>query len=413
MPGCAGGIENDNSRSEELKDMNETLQNWLGGQIDTLKEQNLYKPLVVMDTPSGARITVNGKPDVINLSSNNYLGLANHPKLKAAAIQAIEEWGAGAGAVRPIIGTMRIHMELEQRLAAFKHVEATLVFQSGFTANAGVIPTITDGDDAIITDELNHASIIDGVRLSKAQRKIYKHNDMNSLEEALKATIDVKKRLIITDGVFSMDGDIAPLPDIVALAERYDAAVMVDDAHGSGVLGGGRGTAYHFGVHDRIDVQLGTLSKAVGVMGGYIAGSARLIDWLVQRARPFLFSTAQPPAAVAAILAAIELMDTDPSFTERLWDNARYWKEGLQKLGFDTGISQTPITPVMVGDEGKAQQLQRGLFAEGVLALAIVFPTVARGKARIRTMPSAMHERKDLDDALAAFAKVGKQLGII
>jgi 7-keto-8-aminopelargonate synthetase-like enzyme len=268
--------------------------------------QHLYKPLVVMDTPSGARITVNGKPDVINLSSNNYLGLANHPKLKAAAIQAIEEWGAGAGAVRPIIGTMRIHMELEQRLAAFKHVEATLVFQSGFTANAGVIPTITDGDDA----------------------------------------------------------------------------------HGSGVLGGGRGTAYHFGVHDRIDVQLGTLSKAVGVMGGYIAGSARLIDWLVQRARPFLFSTAQPPAAVAAIMAAIELMDTDPSFTERLWDNARYWKDGLQKLGFDTGISQTPITPVMVGDEGKAQQLQRGLFEEGVLALAIVFPTVARGKARIRPCPA-------------------------
>ncbi len=393
--------------------MNETLQNWLGGQIDALKEQNLYKPLVVMDTPSGARITVNGKPDVINLSSNNYLGLANHPKLKEAAIKAVEEWGAGAGAVRPIIGTMRIHMELEQRLAAFKHVEATLVFQSGFTANAGVIPTITDSDDAIITDELNHASIIDGVRLSKAGRKIYKHNDMNALELALKETAGAKKRLIITDGVFSMDGDIAPLPDIVALAERHDAAVMVDDAHGSGVLGGGRGTAYHYGVHDKIDVQLGTLSKAVGVMGGYIAGSAKLIDWLVQRARPFLFSTAQPPAAVAAILAAIELMDTDPSFTERLWNNTRYWKEGLQRLGFDTGISQTPITPVMVGDEAKAQQLQRGLFEEGVLALAIVFPTVARGKARIRTMPSAMHERQDLDDALTAFENVGKRLAII
>ena len=393
--------------------MNETLQTWLCGQIETLKEQNLYKPLVIMDTPSGARITVNGKPNVINLSSNNYLGLANHPKLKEAAIAAVQEWGAGAGAVRPIIGTMRIHAELEQKLAAFKHVEATLVFQSGFTANAGVIPTITDGDDVIITDELNHASIIDGVRLSKAARKIYKHCDMNALEDALKETQAAKKRLIITDGVFSMDGDIAPLPDIVNLAQQYDAAVMVDDAHGSGVLGGGRGTAYHFGVHDKIDIQLGTLSKAVGVMGGYIAGSANLIDWLVQRARPFLFSTAQPPAAVAAIIAAIELMDTDSSFTERLWENTRYWKAGLQALGYDTGISETPITPVMVGDEARAKQFQQELFAEGVLALAIVFPTVARSKARIRTMPSAMHTKQDLDDALTAFATAGRRIGII
>lgn len=393
--------------------MNDTLQTWLRAQIQALKEQNLYKPLVVMETPSEARITVNGKPNVINLSSNNYLGLANHPKLKEAAIKAVQEWGAGAGAVRPIIGTMRLHIELERRLAAFKHVEAALVFQSGFTANAGVIPTITDADDIIVTDELNHASIIDGVRLSKAQRKIYKHCDMNALEEALKESQGAKKRLVITDGVFSMDGDIAPLPEIVALARQYDAAVMVDDAHGSGVLGGGRGTAYQFGVHEQIDIQLGTLSKAVGVMGGYIAGSAALIDWLVQRARPFLFSTAQPPAVVAAVLAAIELMETDPSLTERLWENARYWKEGLQKLGFDTGISQTPITPVMVGEEGKALELQRGLFAEGVMALAIVFPTVAKGKARIRTMPSAMHSRQDLDDALAAFAKVGKRLGLI
>ena len=393
--------------------MNDTLQNWLGDQIAGLKDQNLYKPLVVMDTPSGARITVNGKTDVINLSSNNYLGLANHPNLKAAAIAAVEKWGAGAGAVRPIIGTMRLHMELEQRLAAFKHVDATLVFQSGFTANAGVIPTITDGDDAIITDELNHASIIDGVRLSKAARKIYKHNDMASLEQALKDTASAKKRLIITDGVFSMDGDVAPLPDIVELAEKYNAATMVDDAHGSGVLGGGRGTAYHFGVHDKIDVQLGTLSKAVGVMGGYIAGSSALIDWLVQRARPFLFSTAHTPATAAATIAAIDLMENDPSFTERLWDNANYWKNGLREVGFDTGISQTPITPVMVGDEALALQLQRALFDEGVLALAIVFPTVAHGKARIRTMPSAMHSRTDLDDALAAFTTAGKSLGLI
>ncbi len=393
--------------------MNDTLQKWLGEQIETLKAQNLYKPMNVMDTPSGARITVNGKADVINLSSNNYLGLANHPKLKEAAILAVERWGAGAGAVRPIIGTMQIHDDLEKRLAKFKHVEATLVFQSGFTANAGVIPTITDAADAIITDELNHASIIDGVRLSKASRKIYKHNDMSSLEEALIATSEAKMRLIITDGVFSMDGDIAPLPEIAALAKRYDAAVMVDDAHGSGVLGGGRGTAYHFGVHDQIDIQLGTLSKAVGVMGGYIAGSGALIEWLTQRARPFLFSTAHPPASAAATIAAIELMDTDSSFTEKLWSNTRYWKAGLKKLGFDIGISETPITPVMTGDEAAAQALQRGLFENGVLALAIVFPTVARGKARVRTMPSAMHSETDLNDALDAFAKVGKQLGLI
>jgi glycine C-acetyltransferase len=393
--------------------MNGTLLRWLDAQIEGLKEQNLYKPLVVMDTPSEARITVNGKKGVINLSSNNYLGLANHPKVKEAAIRAVERWGAGAGAVRPIIGTMSLHVELERRLAAFKHVEAALVFQSGFTANAGVIPTITDAEDVILTDELNHASIIDGVRLSKAQRKIYKHLDMNALEEALKESQGAKKRLIITDGVFSMDGDVAPLKEIVELAERYDAAVMVDDAHGSGVMGGGRGTAYHYGVHERIDIQLGTLSKAVGVMGGYIAGSARLIDWLTQRARPFLFSTAQPPAVVAAVIASIELMETDSSLTERLWENTRYWKEGLRKLGFDTGVSVTPITPVMVGDEGRAQQLQHGLFEEGVMALAIVYPTVAKGKARVRTMPSAMHTKADLDDALMAFEKVGKRLGII
>ncbi len=393
--------------------MNGTLQDWLTSQIGSLHQQNLYKPLLVLESASDARITVNGKSNVINLASNNYLGLANHPKLKQAAIEAVERYGAGAGAVRTIIGNMSLHAELEKRIAEFKHVEASLVFQSGFTANAGVIPTITDGDDAIITDELNHASIIDGVRLSKAARKIYKHNDLNALEEALKETQNAKKRLIITDGVFSMDGDIAPLPGIIALAEQYNAAVMVDDAHGSGVLGGGRGTAYHFGVHQKIDIQLGTLSKAVGVMGGYIAGSSRLIDWLTQRARPFLFSTAHPPAVVAAVIAALDLMEHDPSFTERLWENTRYWKENLQRLGYDTGISETPITPVMVGDEGQALALQRALLEEGVLALAIVFPTVARGKARIRTMPSAMHSRKDLDDALEAFEKVGKRLGIL
>jgi len=395
--------------------MNETLQAWLGAQLDTLREQSLYKPLVELQTPQGGRVTVDGRK-VINLSSNNYLGLANHPRLKEAAIAAVERWGAGAGAVRTIIGTMALHQELERRIAAFKHVEAAIVFQSGFTANAGTIPAIVTKADAIISDELNHASIIDGCRLTglpSEQRPIYKHRDMGSLEEVLRRTSSFEKRLIITDGVFSMDGDIAPLDRIVELAERHDAAVMVDDAHGSGVLGGGRGTAYHFGVHQRIDVQLGTLSKAVGVMGGYIAGSARLRDWLTQRSRPFLFSTAHPPAVVAAIIAAIDLMESDSSFTERLWENARYWQSGLRALGFDTGATETPITPVMVGDEANALALQRGLFDEGVLALAVVFPTVPRGKARVRTMPNASHDTTDLDDALAAMKKVGARLGLI
>lgn len=395
--------------------MNSTLQNWLADQLDSLKTQNLYKPLIEVQSPQGGRITANGKR-VINLSSNNYLGLANHPKVKEAAIRAVEQWGAGAGAVRTIVGTLSIHEELERRLAAFKHVEATLVFQSGFTANAGTIPTVITKEDAIISDELNHASIIDGCRLAglpSEQRPVYKHRDMDSLEECLKKAQQWKKRLIITDGVFSMDGDIAPLPEIVELAERYDAAVMVDDAHGSGVLGGGRGTAYHFGVHDRLDIQLGTLSKAVGVMGGYIAGSARLRDWLTQRARPFLFSTAHPPAVAAAVIAAIDLMESDPSLTERLWANARYWQEGLKARGFDIGVTQTPITPIITGDEGKALELQRGLMEEGVLALAVVFPTVARGKARIRTMPNASHTTEDLDEALAAVEKVSSRLGIL
>jgi glycine C-acetyltransferase len=395
--------------------VNLTLQNWLGAQLETLRQESLYKPLVELQTPQAGRVTVDGRR-VINLSSNNYLGLANHPKLKEAAIAAVEQWGAGAGAVRTIIGTMALHQELEQRIAAFKHVEAAIVFQSGFTANAGTIPAIITKADAIISDELNHASIIDGCRLTglpSEQRPIYKHRDMQSLEGVLRRTASFEKRLIITDGVFSMDGDVAPLDRIVELAEKHDAAVMVDDAHGSGVLGGGRGTAYHFGVHKRIDVQLGTLSKAVGVMGGYIAGSASLRDWLTQRSRPFLFSTAHPPAVVAAIIAAIDLMESDPSLTERLWENARYWQSGLRALGFDTGVTETPITPVMVGDEANALALQRGLFDEGVLALAVVFPTVPRGKARVRTMPNAAHDRADLDDALEAMRKVGTRLRLV
>ncbi len=396
--------------------MNRQLSDWLTDQLAELKSQHLYKTIQVMDSPSGPRIKVNNREGIVNLASNNYLGLANDPRLKAAAIAAIEKYGVGAGAVRPIIGTMTVHEELEEKLASFKHVEAAIVFQSGFSANAGVIPAIVTKEDVIISDQLNHASIIDGCRLTglpNEQRPIYQHKDMDSLEDCLKQNRRFRKRLIITDGVFSMDGDIAPLPDIVKLAEQYDAAVMIDDAHGSGVLGGGRGTAYHFNLQDRIDVQLGTLSKAVGVMGGYIAGNCLLIDWLRQRGRPFLFSTAHPPAVAAAVLAAIEIMETEPALNQRLWENTRYWKSGLKQIGFDTGVSETPITPVMTNDEAKTLALQEALLDEGVLATAIIYPTVARGKARIRTMPSAMHSRDDLDVALTAFQRAGRKLGII
>jgi glycine C-acetyltransferase len=394
--------------------MNATLQSFLQEQLNTLKNEHLYKPLVTVTSEPGARVMVDGR-EMINLSSNNYLGLASDSRLKEAAIQAVEQYGAGSGAVRPIIGNLAIHDEMERVLAAFKGTQDALVFQSGFTANAGTIPTVFgDAEDAIITDSLNHASIIDGVRLSKATRKIYQHCDMESLEVALKETQSAKKRLIITDGVFSMDGDIAPLDEICDLAEKYNAAVMVDDAHGSGVMGkNGRGTAYHFGVTERVDIQLGTLSKAVGVMGGYIAGSSALIDFLKQRARPFLFSTGCTPATAGACIRGIEVMRDDASLTEKLWENARYWQEGVKNLGFDIGVTQTPITPVMIGDEATVQQAQKLLREAGVLALAIVFPTVGRGKARLRTMPTAAHTRNDFDEALHALAKVGSDLGLI
>ncbi len=393
--------------------MNSTLQNLLNEQLNTLREQHLYKPLLTLESAPGARVRVAGR-EMINLSSNNYLGLANDPRLKDAAIRAIEQYGAGAGAVRPIIGNLAIHNELEAAISAFKGVEDTLVFQSGFTSNAGTIPTITEAADAILSDELNHASIIDGCRLSKAKRVAYKHTDMNSLEDALKSTQDSRLRLIITDGVFSMDGDVAPLDKICDLASQYDAAVMVDDAHGSGVMGkNGRGTAYHFGVKDRVDVQLGTLSKAVGVVGGYIAGSRALKDWLTQRSRPFLFSTGSPPAVAGACIEALRIMESDAGLTERLWENTRYWQSGLQKIGFDIGVTQTPITPIIVGDEEKAQALQQELRESGILALAVVFPTVARGKARVRTMPTAAHTQADFDEALAAFETAGKKLGLL
>ena len=396
--------------------MNAPLQSWLNEQLESLKQQNLYKIPKILESPAGGRVRMNGK-EVVNLSSNNYLGLANHPKVKQAALDSIEKWGVGAGAVRWIGGTMAVHQELEERLAKFKKVEAVLVFTGGFTANSGCIPAVVTDKDVIISDELNHASIIDGVRLSTARYKksegfVYRHKDMEELEAILKRTQEFEKRMIITDGVFSMDGDIAPLPEIVRL-EQYNAFVMVDDAHASGVLGKhGAGSASHFDLYGRVDIQLGTLSKALGVVGGYIAGSAALKDWLINRGRPYLFSTAHPPMVAAALIAALDVMENDPEPMKRLWDNTRWWKHALQEAGFDTMGSETPITPVYVGDEGAAQQMEKLLWEEGVYALAIVYPTVARGKARIRTMPSAAHTQEDLEFALSAFKKVRDRMSV-
>lgn len=397
--------------------MNDGLQSWLGAQIDTLKAQHLYKIPKILQTPAAGRVRMNGR-EVINLSSNNYLGLANHPQVRQAAHEALDRWGVGAGAVRWIGGTMEVHDELEARLAKFKHTEAVLVFTGGFTANSGCIPAVLTDQDVVISDELNHASIIDGVRLSPAKYKksegfVFGHKDMGHLEEILQKTQSFQKRMIITDGVFSMDGDIAPLPQIVELAEKYNAFVMVDDAHASGVLGkNGAGTTSHFDLYGRVDIQLGTLSKALGVVGGYIAGSALLKDWLIQRGRPYLFSTAHPPVVAAALIAALDVMENDPEPMNRLWANTRWWKQSLAEAGFDTMGSETPITPIYVGDEAAAQQMEKMLWDEGVYALAIVYPTVARGKARLRTMPSAAHSTEDLSEALAALQRVRDKLAV-
>jgi glycine C-acetyltransferase len=373
-----------------------------------------------MGGPQTPQTTMNGRP-VISLSSNNYLGLATHPHLVQKALEAVRELGVGSGAVRTIAGTMELHEELERRLAAFKHTEAVLTFQSGFTANSGVIPTITGDDDLIVSDELNHASIIDGVRLSKASRAVYKHKDVDGLEAVLKearakggARGAYKRILVITDGVFSMDGDIAPLPGIVEVCERHGAASFVDDAHASGVLGtNGRGTVNHFGLDGRVDIQVGTLSKAVGVLGGYVAGRQHLRDYLIQRSRPFLFSTSHPPAVVAACLAAIDVLENEPERIERLWTNTRFFKKGLQDLGFDTGISETPITPVMLGQASIAQQFNRRLYEEGVHATSVVYPTVALDKARLRTIVSSEHTTEELQTALDAFSRIGRELKLI
>ncbi|NLN48582.1 MAG: glycine C-acetyltransferase [Clostridiales bacterium] len=383
-------------------------------QLNDLRDQGVYRKLAVLQGPSGPRSQINGK-EVINLSSNNYLGLANNQRMKNAAIEATNKLGVGAGAVRTIIGNMSIHEELEKKLAEFKHVEAVLTFQSGFTANAGVIPAVVDKGDIIISDELNHASIIDGCRLSRADVIRYKHSDMEDLERVINEVKDnYNTKLIITDGVFSMDGDIAKLPEIVKLAEKHECLTYVDDAHASGVLGkSGRGSADHFGLHGRVDIQIGTLSKAIGVVGGYVAGNKNLIEWLNHRGRPFLFSTAVPPSTAAACLEAINILSESSELTDRLWENARYLKNGLKSLGLNTGKSETPITPVITGDDKKAVKLSNRLFEEGVFAQSIVFPTVPRDGARVRTIVTAAHTKEDLDEAIGAFEKVGKELGLI
>ncbi len=387
---------------------------YLREQLDDWRAAGTYQRLRILESASAAEARFDGK-DVVNLASNNYLGLTTHPKLKEAAIAAVREFGAGSGAVRTISGTMRIHMQLEERIAAFKNVEACVVFQSGFAANAGTVSAILTPEDHIISDELNHASIIDGCRLSRAKIHVFAHKDVAAAERILGELDGVPgRKLLITDGVFSMDGDIGPLPGLVAAAEKHGAIMMIDDAHSSGVLGrNGRGTVDHFGLHGRVHVQVGTLSKAIGVLGGYVCGSRDLIEFLYHRARPFLFSTSHPPAVAAACLAAFDVLEQEPERIEQLWDNARYLKAGLSGLGFDTGISETPITPVMVGDAALAHQLSRELFAEGVLATGIGFPTVAKGRARVRTIVASTHTKAELDRALEAFAKVGKKLGIV
>jgi glycine C-acetyltransferase len=387
---------------------------YLHDQLEQWRQEGTYQRLRILQSESAAESRFDGK-QVINLASNNYLGLTTHPKLRAAAIAAVEKFGVGSGAVRTISGTMSIHMELEERIAAFKHSEACVVFQSGFAANAGTVSALLTPEDHIISDELNHASIIDGCRLSRAKIHVFPHKDVAAAEKILSELDSATgRKLLITDGVFSMDGDIGALPGLTAAAEKHSAIMMVDDAHSSGVLGrNGRGTIDHFNLHGRVQVQVGTLSKAIGVLGGYVCGSRDLIEFLYHRARPFLFSTSHPPAVAAACLAAFDVLEQEPERIDALWDNTRYFKKGLTEAGFNTGISETPITPVIVGEAAAAHQLSRELFAAGVLATGIGFPTVAKGKARVRTIVTATHTKAELDQALEVFRKVGKKLGIL
>jgi len=386
---------------------------YLGQELESLKEQKLYRNLRVLDGEQKAHTTVDHK-SVVNLSSNNYLGLTTHPKLRERALEAVRLFGVGTGSVRTIAGTMEMHMELERRLARFKKVEKVVVFQSGFTANAGTVSAILTKDDVVISDELNHASIIDGCRLSRATIKVFPHKDVEAARRTIAELPGSQRKLLITDGVFSMDGDLGPLPALCELAEQTGCIMMVDDAHASGVFGAnGRGTVDHFGMHGRVDVQVGTLSKAIGALGGYVGGSASLIDYLSHRARPFLFSTSHPPAVVAACMAALDVLVEEPEIIERLWANTRFFKEGLRRLGFDTGASESPITPVMTGEGSKAMILSDKLFERGVFAQGIAFPTVARDRARVRTIVTATHSREDLQYALDAFEVVGREIGLI
>jgi glycine C-acetyltransferase len=386
---------------------------FLTTELDSLKQQGLYRRLRVLDGKPEAHTTFDHK-SVVNLSSNNYLGLTTHPKLIKAAVDAVEKFGVGSGAVRTISGTMEMHIELERRLAKFKHVESVVVFQSGFAANAGTVAAVLGKDDAIISDELNHASIIDGARLSKATIKVFPHKDVDAARKILKELPADQKKILITDGVFSMDGDLGAIPELCTLAEEYGAIMMVDDAHASGVFGkNGSGTVDHFNCHGRVDIQVGTLSKAIGVLGGYVAGTRSLIEFLYHRARPFLFSTSHPPAVTAACLAALDILESEPQWIEQLWDNTRFFKAGLETLGFNTGISESPITPVIVGQAATAAKMSDALFEQGVFAQSIGFPTVARDKARLRTIVAATHSKEDLQYALDTFGKVGRELGVI
>jgi glycine C-acetyltransferase len=389
---------------------------YLHDALEDLKSKHLYFRLKILEGEQKPVAVFDGK-EVINLSSNNYLGLTTHPNLRRAAIEGTRKYGVGSGAVRSIAGTMKIHMELEEQIARFKKVEACVVFQSGFAANAGTVSAILGKEDLIISDELNHASIIDGCRLSRATIKVFKHKDIADCERVLKETENwTGKKLLVTDGVFSMDGDIANLPALCELAEKYNCIMMVDDAHASGVLGSrGRGTIDHLGCHGRVDIQVGTLSKAIGSIGGYVCGSRDLIDFLYHRGRPFLFSTSHPPSVTATCQAAFDLLDSEAGdrHIKKLWSNTKFFKRKLKKLGFNTGKSETPITPIMVGDAEKAFQFSRDLFADGVFAGAIGYPTVPEGKARLRTIVTATHKRADLERALETIARVGKNLGII
>lgn len=391
----------------------DTKTDWIADEIAALKEAGLFNTIRTIESPMGAWVTIDGRPR-LNFCANNYLGLANHPRVREAAKRAIDTYGVGPGAVRTIAGTMSLHVELEKRLAAFKRAEACISLQSGFMANLATIPALVGKGDVIFSDELNHASIIDACRLSRAQTVRYRHNDVADLQRAIAETTEYKRRLIVTDGVFSMDGDIAPLDEICQVAEAHGIMLMVDDAHGEGVLGeGGRGIVDHFGLHGRVDIEVGTLSKAFGVVGGLVAGKQTIIDWLRQRARPFLFSSAMTVPDTAACIEAVNILADSTELVDRLWHNAGIFRKGMQEMGFNTGFSQTPIVPVMLGEAPLAQKFSRRLFEEGVFAMAIGYPTVPQGKARIRVMNSAAHSEEDIQLGLEIFGKVGRELGVI